>query len=119
LNADHRGLDKDYDITATKEDADEAKRLYAEFAQSNEYGLAPHTFELYETIIQPKAADGGATKREIASAYHKAKHRQLPSNRLNRELNALITVGLLAVDETTKPYRHVLNSFPGQERLAE
>jgi len=71
----------------------------------------------HTTPPRPCQKRGTSPLREIASAYYKAKHRQLPSKWLDREPYALITVDLLAVDETTKPYRHVLNSFPGQERL--
>jgi len=107
LNAHHRGLDEKHDITATQEDAEEAKRLYAEIATSNELGLSAHTYELLAAVIYPLTRDGSnPTRRDIQGSYFKLKKRSLSQTWLALELENLTSVGLIVEDQTSKPYRY-------------
>jgi hypothetical protein len=107
LNAHHRGIDENHDITATQDDAEEAKRLYAEIATSNELGLSAHTYELLAKVIYPLTRQGDTpTRRDIQGSYFKLKKRSLSQRWLSLELENLTSVGLLVEDQTSKPYKY-------------
>jgi hypothetical protein len=105
LNAFDRDMDGNHDITAKPEDGQEAKRLYNSLSESNELGLAPHTFEFYKQLIIPLGPEG-ATKTEVSQAYYKWKHRSIGERRLESELKNLLTVGLISIDESHRPFRY-------------
>lgn len=109
LNAHHRGVDENHDITATREDAEEAKRLYAEIATSNELGLSGHTYEVLAKVIYPLTRQGETpTRRDIQGAYFKLKKRSLSQKWLTLELENLASVGLISEDQASKPYRYTV-----------
>jgi hypothetical protein len=107
LNAHHRNLDNNHDITATRDDAEEAKNLYALISTSNELGLSAHTYDLLRDVIYSLTKeDNHPSRRDIQQTYYNHKHRALSEKWLENELGNLISVGLIVEDKSTKPYRY-------------
>jgi hypothetical protein len=82
-------------ITANQEDIDAGFKLYNEIAKPNEYGVAPETLQIYETIFLPHA-DTGMIKTQIFHEYRKTYGRPLSSKRLEKNIiPALKASGLI------------------------
>jgi hypothetical protein len=68
LNCFHRKKLNQDSIESNDEDEDEAFELYEKVAVSNELGLAPETYEVYEKVIRPLAMNEGGTIRKAICA---------------------------------------------------
>jgi len=96
LNCFHRKEGHSGSIVASDEDTDEAFELYDKVAVSNELGLAPEAYDVYEKVIRPLASnEGGASRKAICKRFFEIFHRPLQDDRLRRQiLPALESAGL-------------------------
>jgi hypothetical protein len=82
-------------IIATTEDIESGFRLYEGIRESNELGLAPETYEVYQKIA-PNITDQGITKNDFSRAYFDAFGKPLSSKRRDEMLNLFCSVGILS-----------------------
>lgn len=105
-------------IIAEKTDIEEAFNLYEKIAPSNECGIPPAIYQLYQQVIRPLAQrEEGATRKEIIMKYFATYRRPLSLKRLNCEvLPALLGSGLVAEepDPVDKRQSRFYLSAPGK-----
>jgi len=103
-------------IIATKEDEDEAFKIYDKVAKSNEIGLSPEFYEIFLNVIQLLINNGNEASREmILAKYFDVNHRHLSDTKLRREIiPQLRTVGLVAERANPLDKREMLVYSPVQ-----
>jgi hypothetical protein len=97
-------------IITDQRDIDMGLNLYESIASSNELGLSPETYRIYEEVILPLAQGGkGVPKKEIAQRYFSLYHRPLADDRLRRQiLPALESTGLIHQEPNPADKREML-----------
>jgi hypothetical protein len=97
LNCLHREKSGPESIIASDDDIEEGFRLYGRVAESNELGLSPESYEVYEKVISPIASgEEGAPRKDIRKRYWEVYHRHLQERRLARDiLPSLESAGLI------------------------
>jgi len=97
-------------IIAEEKDVQAAFELYEMVATSNEMGLSPETWKIYEEIILPLANNGsGVQRRDIVKRFLELYGRPLSHKRLKEEiLPALEGVGLVTVERNPEDRRETL-----------
>jgi len=76
----------------------EGFRLYNEISLSNEMGLPPEIYRIYEAL-KPRFPNIGLTKKEIAVQYYEAYRRPIGKKRLENIITMLESAGLLREDK--------------------
>jgi hypothetical protein len=82
--------------------------LYKEIEASNELGLSPYVYDIYQDIIKPalagivKDVNEGLSREEINKKYFQARHKALSNDRLKRVLMQLEAVGLIVQEPDRK-----------------
>jgi len=99
--------------------------LYQSICASNELGVSPEVYRIYQKVFEPNDDGTGLTKEQISAGFLKVFHRPLGARRLNKEiLPNLLASGLIYDDETTgkggkaKVYRlskHMEEKIIGEE----
>lgn len=99
--------------------------LYQSICASNELGVSPEVYRIYQKVFEPNDNGTGLTKEQISAGFLKVFHRPLGARRLNKEiLPNLLASGLIYDDETTgkggkaKVYRlskHMEEKINGEE----
>jgi hypothetical protein len=109
LNCFHRTGEGSNSIITNDEDVQEAFRLYEKVAASNELGISPETYEVYEKVIKPVASGkDGASKKDIRKRYWEVYHRPLQERRLARDiLPSLESAGLITEDSDPADRRKI------------
>jgi hypothetical protein len=97
LNHRHRERRGQNSIIATKEDEDAGFHLYSLIAESNELGIPPQVYEIYEAVIKPLlVGDEGVSRKEIIRTYRELYGRPLARKKLEEEiLPSLESAGLI------------------------
>ncbi len=100
----------DNSIYANKDDIQAALKLYEELSKSNELGLSPETYRIYEKVIQALyVEDQGIDRKTIQTKYRELYHRPLPDDRLRREiLPTLESAGLIGQEPDPLDKRRML-----------
>jgi len=97
-------------IIANDSDTEAGFTLYEALASSNELGLSPETYRIYEEVIALlcKAA-GGVSRKDLIKQYWQAYHRPLADDRLRRQiLPALESAGLITQEANPNDRRETL-----------
>lgn len=83
-------------ITATETDVLHGLKWYQEISESNELGIPPEIYELWQDTIQPtiKEKGGIATREDIRRSYLHQHHRLIPQTRLKDTIDTLEAAGL-------------------------
>jgi len=99
--------------------------LYQSICASNEMGISPEVFRIYQKVFEKYDDGTGLTKEQISAGFLRVFHRPLGARRLNKEiLPNLLASGLIFDDETTgrggkpKVYRlskHMEEKIKGEE----
>lgn len=98
-------------------DVEISKRLYSEIIESNEHGLSPESWVLYQKVVFPIANNPvGASLSEIHRQYYIVNKRQCSDYRLKGMLKNLETVGLVTKETEKKPYRYMVITKPPEEQ---
>ena len=85
--------------------------LYNQIAKSNELGLAPALYAIWETVIKPlvQKNETGVPNRTIMVEYHRLYGRFLPDRKLRREIiPALESCGLILLEPDPNDRRQKL-----------
>ena len=93
LNLWHREKNEN-SLIVNSEDIVEGFRLYTEVSFSNEMGLPPEIYRIYQAL-KPRFVDIGLTKKEIATQYYGVYYRPIGKKRLDNILTMLESAGLL------------------------
>jgi hypothetical protein len=107
-------------IIAKQEDIEAGFLLYVEVSKSNELGLAPQIYEIYEQVIRPHLDHLQALRKDmIAAAYFERYGRPLPSLKLDREiLPSLESSGLLRLEPDPTDRRRIVVFPPHQVNIS-
>jgi len=81
-------------IIVNSEDITEGFRLYNEISLSNEMGLPPEIWRIYEAL-KPRIPDIGLPKKELAVQYYEIYKRPIGKKRLENIIIMLESAGLL------------------------
>jgi hypothetical protein len=99
--------DKPIAILAKQVDIDAGFGLYELIADSNERGLSPYVYNIFETVIKPLGA--GIKREDIQKKYHEVYHELLSAETLKREiLPQLETVGFIFQEQDPEDKRRLL-----------
>jgi hypothetical protein len=110
LNCFHRKEVSPGTIEASREDIEEAFKLYRMIAPSNELGLSPETYEIYVQVIVPLASENhGISRKEIQKRYYEVFYRPLQDHRLRQQiLPSLESAGLIRQEPNPDNKREIL-----------
>lgn len=110
LNCFQRAKAGPLSIIVDQKDVDAVFTLYEGLARSNELGLSPEIFRIYEEAILPLAPPGqGVSRKDIRGRYFSLYHRPLADDRLRRQiLPALESAGLVSQDVNPEDRREML-----------
>jgi len=115
LNCFNRERKKPETIIAKDKDVEEGFSLYEKLAKSNELGLSPETYRIYEEIILPLAQGNsdqenmGINRKQICQEYYKRYRRAIATIKLRQEvLPALETAGLILQEPDPNDKRQML-----------
>ena len=115
LNCWHRESPRRGTIEANAEDVEAGFWLYGLIAKSNELGLAPQLYEIWDSVIRPLVENSeiGVQYRTIIGEYHHIYGRYLSYEKLRREiLPALEACGLIVQEPDPEDRRRRLVSQP-------
>ena len=85
-------------IIATQEDIDAGFKLYEQVSESNELGLSPALFDLYNIVISPllSESENGIERKQVLAKYNEVYGRTLSERKLRLEvLPALESPGMI------------------------
>jgi len=115
LNCFNRERKRPGTIVANDKDVEEGFSLYEKLAKSNELGLSPETYRIYEEIIVPLAQNnsdqenGGINRKQICQEYYRHYRRAIASIRLRQEiLPQLEAAGLILQEPDPNDKRQML-----------
>jgi len=110
LNCFAREKEDHQTIIANDDDVEAGFQLYESVAKSNELGLSPETYRIFEDVIIPLSKDGnGITRKEITHSYFELYHRPLADDRLRRQIiPALESAGLVSQEANPMDRREML-----------
>jgi hypothetical protein len=93
-------------IIATEADIDAGFKLYKEIEQSNELGLSPYIYKIYEDVVAPlllesyNNGDGEAvSNQDILKKYYAVRYKTLSPDTLKNVLLQLEAVGLVRQEQ--------------------
>ncbi|MCB9798576.1 toprim domain-containing protein [Candidatus Nomurabacteria bacterium] len=106
-------------IVATKEDFEEALKLWNKISESQEYNLPPYVYELYKDVIVPAydeknafglAADpSGITRKEILQKHYEVYGRMVQDWQMRQQIIPMLeTAGLISQDPDPDDKRRIL-----------
>jgi hypothetical protein len=81
-----RKEDKPDTIIATQADIDAGYGLYAEIEKSNELGLSPYIFNIFNDVFAPILNPNIGLSREDIRKYYEVRHKTLSPETLKREI---------------------------------
>ncbi len=94
-------------ILARQDDIDAGFALYEKIADSNERGLSPYVYGIFETVIKPLGQ--GVKREEVQRKYYEVYHEMLSAEALKREiLPQLETVGFIVQEPDPDDKRRLL-----------
>lgn len=101
-------------IKANQADVETALKLYGAIAVSNELGLTPQTYEIYEKVFKPLLVEGqgGVHRKTILIGYSEKFKRPLGYDRLTKAIiPELVSAGLI-VEQTNPEDRRETLIYP-------
>lgn len=88
--------DQPKEILATQADIDAGLALYKEIESSNELGLSPYIYSIYEQVIKPLLdADVGIKRKELRRKFYSIFHKTLPEKQESSILSQLEAASLI------------------------
>ncbi len=101
LNLWQRIRDSDNNIIANDEDVESGFKLYSEISKSQELGIPPYIYRLYEEIFIPlfKEYPSGITKKQIVSKHFEIYGRPLQDWQLRQEIMPALEAAALIYEE--------------------
>ncbi|PIW41795.1 MAG: hypothetical protein COW21_00065 [Candidatus Aenigmarchaeota archaeon CG15_BIG_FIL_POST_REV_8_21_14_020_37_27] len=100
--------DENNNITATKEDIDEAFRIWDELGESQDLGIPPYIYRLFKEVIEPIVKDG-ASRRDISQKHYEVYGRPIQDWLLRQQiLPALESAGLIYQEPDPSDKRKML-----------
>lgn len=120
LNWSHREKHGDNVIAANDRDIEAGFWLYNQVSKSNELGLAPQIYEIYESVIKPHLDPLQPLRKDvIAAAYLEQYGRPLPWRKLDQEiLPAIESAGLIRLEQDQNDRRFVVVCPPHQGNIS-
>ena len=91
-------------VIINSEDIIEGFRLYNKISLSNEMGLPPEIYRIYEAL-KPRIPQIGLTKKAIAVQYYEAYRRPIGKKRLDNIITMLESAGLLREEKDSNDGR--------------
>jgi hypothetical protein len=121
LNFLHRESPQHGTIVANDQDIEAGFWLYSLIARSNELGLSPQVYEIYESVVNPHlSSDQGLRKEEISQFYFEKYGRPLGWKRLELEiLPALAASGLICLGPDPNDRRRILVYPPNAGQISQ
>lgn len=109
LNCFNRERKNGSGIIANQADIDAGFKLYEMIEESNEIGLSPHIYQIYEKVIKPLMGTLGTDKKQIQRQYYQTYHKMLPPRVLNEEiLPQLEAAGLILQEPDPEDKRRMM-----------
>jgi hypothetical protein len=97
-------------IVATQSDIDAGFALYKEIEQSNELGLSPYVFNIYQEVVAPLLDPNiGVLREDILKKYYEVRHKTLSPQTLKADIiPQLEAVGLIRQEADKEDRRRML-----------
>ena len=99
-------------IIATQADIEAGFNLYKQIEESNELGLSPYLYKIYQDVLLPllsPASNNGASREEILKKYYEVKHKSLSPQVLKSDIiPQLEAVGLIREELDSEDKRRML-----------
>jgi hypothetical protein len=96
-------------VEATAADVDAGFALYAEIGESNELGLSPYVFKVYEEAVKPYLDEAaGLSTKQIQKHYYHVFHKAIPSGSLGDLLSQLEAANLIEIQPDPADRRRLL-----------
>lgn len=118
LNVWHRERDLDENLVVNDEDIDNAFKLWNELSQTQELGLSPHVYRIFEEVIKPayiglnevlNDEKSGLSRKQIIKKHYEIYGRPLQDWLLRQEiLPALESAGLIFQQPNPNDRREIL-----------
>jgi hypothetical protein len=109
LNCFNRERKNGSGIIASQLDIDAGFKLYEMIEESNEIGLSPHIYQIYEKVIKPLMGDIGTDRKQIQRQYYLVYHKMLQPRVLNEEiLPQLEAAGLILQEPDPEDKRRMM-----------
>jgi hypothetical protein len=101
-------------IEATEQDIDAGFSLYAQIAESNDLGLSPYVFRIFEKAIKPFFSENEGLDYKRIQKYHYADfHKSISSSTLSDILSQLEAANLIDLQKDERDKRRTLVFKPG------
>ena len=100
-------------ITASKEDIEEAFRIWDKVYESQELNLPPYVYSLFNEVIQPayEKKESGLTRREVMGKHVEVYGRPLADWQLRQQIIPMLeTAGLIIQEPDPDDRRRILIS---------
>lgn len=86
LNCFNREKKNGHAIIANQTDIDAGFRLYEMIEDSNELGLSPHIYKIYNEVIKPLLGELGVERKAIQRQYYQVYHKVLSPETFRQEI---------------------------------
>jgi len=112
LNFMDRQRTADGGLWANRSDVDLGYELYSKISESNELGIPPQVYRLYNERIKPVFDKGGSlSRRELAREYFNLYKTRIGKKALKRTVDLLLETGL-AVEQPDPDDKRMLRIYP-------
>jgi hypothetical protein len=96
-------------IEATEADIEAGFELYAKIERSNELGLSPYVFQIYDEVLKPSLDDNvGLATKQIQKNYYSVFHKAIPTSALRDVLSQLEAANLIDLQPDPEDKRRIL-----------
>jgi DNA-binding MarR family transcriptional regulator len=113
LNVFNRQRITEIAIVATEEDIKAGLELYKNIESSNEIGLSPYAYEIYDKAIKPILdPNEPITRKDIRQQFYKVFRRTIPEKQESTILSQLEAAGLILQEPDPKDRRRTLIFYP-------
>ncbi len=117
LNWHHRESPSKGTIIANKEDVEAGFWLYSLIAKSNELGLSPQIYEIYQSVIKPLLVDDESIDRKMIQARYQALYsRPLSEAKLRQDILPALEGAGLIVEEPDPADKRKMRVYPPHMR---
>jgi len=114
LNFRNREKTEDGCLWATRRDVEGGYKLYCQISESNELGIPPQVYKLWNERIKPIFDAGGSlSRRELAREYFALYKTRIGKKALKRTVDLLLETGL-AVEQPDPRDKRTLRIYPPQ-----
>lgn len=100
LNCFTRTKENDTTILAAQDDIEAGFAIYGKVAESNERGLSPHVYNVWEQVLKPLLEiGGGVDRKEVSNKYYAVFHKFASPDTISKIISQLETCGLVKQEE--------------------